>query len=127
MGDEGSRDYCLEAKRQRWSRSARYRCWSVARAANRTIIVLGRCPGTVSLALLPKRVKPVPSNSGVMGDVLGVVVTQVILHGPEVGALVRSRKSAQQWKRRTRRQCTPLTAPRTRVSIAQHIAQEPLI
>ena len=34
-------------------------------------------------------------NSGVMGRVLGVAVTQVILHGPEVGAPVRKSKIAR--------------------------------
>ena len=31
--------------------------------------------------LLPQTLKPMPGNAGVMGDVLGVAVTQVVLHG----------------------------------------------
>ena len=30
--------------------------------------------------LLPQTLKPMPGNAGVMGDVLGVAVTQVVLH-----------------------------------------------
>ena len=38
--------------------------------------------------LLPQAFEPMPGNPGVMGGVLGIAVTQVVLHCAQVGALI---------------------------------------
>ena len=40
------------------------------------------------LMLLPQPFEPMPGNPGVMGGVLGIAVAQIVLHGPQVRALV---------------------------------------
>ena len=68
-------------------------------------------------------------NSGVMGRVLGVAVTQVILHGPEVGAPVRKSKerAAMETANAATMHATYRTTQASEQSSTQHIAQEPLI
>ena len=36
----------------------------------------------------PQPFEPMPGNTGVMGGVLGIAVTEVVLHGAQIGALV---------------------------------------
>ena len=38
--------------------------------------------------LLPQPFEPMPGNAAVMGCVLGIAVAQIVLHGPQVRALV---------------------------------------
>ena len=45
--------------------------------------------------LPPQTLKPMPGNAGVMGDVLGVAVTQVVLHSSCISALVGHRGKAR--------------------------------
>jgi hypothetical protein len=40
------------------------------------------------LRLLPQSFEPVPSNRCVVCRVLGIAVPEVVLHGPEIGALI---------------------------------------
>jgi hypothetical protein len=40
------------------------------------------------LRLLSQALEPMPGNRGVMSGVLGISVTQVVLHGAQVGALI---------------------------------------
>jgi hypothetical protein len=42
----------------------------------------------VWLDLLPQPLEPMPGNAGVMGGVLGISVTEVILHRPQISALI---------------------------------------
>ena len=39
-------------------------------------------------ALLPEPLEPMPSNSGVMGRVLRISVTEIVLHGAQISALI---------------------------------------
>jgi hypothetical protein len=40
------------------------------------------------LRLFPQAFEPVPGNAGVMGRVLGISVAEVILHRPQISALI---------------------------------------
>jgi len=42
----------------------------------------------LGLRLLPQPLEPMPGNTSVMSGVLGISVTEVVLHGAQVGALV---------------------------------------
>jgi hypothetical protein len=42
----------------------------------------------LGLRLLPQPFEPMPGNPGVMGGVLGIAVAKIILHRPEINALV---------------------------------------
>jgi cell division ATPase FtsA len=42
----------------------------------------------LGLRLLPQAFEPIPGNTGVMSGVLGISVTEVILHRPQIGALI---------------------------------------
>jgi hypothetical protein len=42
----------------------------------------------LGLMLLPQAFEPMPGNTGVMGGMLGISVAEVILHRPQVGALI---------------------------------------
>ena len=48
----------------------------------------------VEAAPIPKGRRIVPGKACVVGRVLGITVAKVVLHGPQIGALVRKVKAA---------------------------------
>src|SRR5262245_30388441 len=47
-----------------------------------------KCPTGGVVTLAPKLLEPAPGDPGVVGGMFGIAMAEVILHGPEVGALI---------------------------------------